>query len=188
MKYILPLFIRDDSTKIVFIEQQKLVIMKKISSSIILFALLHIILLSACNETNEEVNLWKNKSEIRTSVYYISNFSGDTIPDVGAKIYFYYNMNASDISQYETYLSNGIFRNRYDASKIIESDTIGFVPESGTFVLDNIDKSIDDIIMIIESNHYNNPQQRLTVYALFLKTSSQPRVFKNLFLPAGAGL
>lgn len=137
--------------------------------------------LSACDK--EEVNLWENKSEIKASVYFISDLSKDTIPDVGAKIYFYYNLHGGDITQYDTYLpnSNGVLRNRYDNSQFIESDTVGIVPESGTFVLDNIDKNIDDIIMIIESNYYDNPQHYMTVYAYFLKSSYQPRVFKSYF-------
>ena len=137
--------------------------------------------LPACDSREEEINFWESKSEIRLSVYYISEFTKDTIPDVGAKIYFYYNFNGADISQYDTYHSDGILRNRYKEDKIIKSDTVGFVPESGTFVLDNIDKNIDDIVMVIESKHYDSPAHRMTVYALFLKTSNQPRIFKSYF-------
>jgi len=121
----------------------------KLSLLKIFFCITPILLICCCNNTEiDDVEPLK----IEFKVFYTIN--GDTVIDVGSKVYVYYKVNQSDILDYFIQ-SDGKLIDSKDSSKNIYPSTENKVDGSGTYILVP-PKKTEELLVIIWSRFYED--------------------------------
>ena len=108
------------------------------------------ILLICCSNNTEIDDVEPLKIEFK--VFYMIN--GDTVIDVGSKVYVYYKVNQSDILDYFIQ-SDGKLIDSKDSSKNIYPSTENKVDGSGTYILVP-PKKTEELLVIIWSRFYED--------------------------------
>ncbi|HBX44790.1 hypothetical protein [Limibacterium fermenti] len=105
---------------------------------------------TGCN--NDIIQEIDEPLSIKFEVYY--TLRGDTLPDIGAKVFAYYNINQSDILDYNIN-NDGSLINTNKSTSIIYPDTQNKIEETGKFTLIP-PKGTESLLVIIWSDFYKD--------------------------------
>ena len=143
---------------------------------------LALLLFNNCsNDIIQEIN---EPLIIKFEVFYTLN--GDTLLDTGSKVFAYYNINQSNILDYNIN-NDGRLINPMKSSSIIYPDIQNKIDETGKFTLIP-PKGTEDLLVIIWSNFYKerNLKSIFTEYDFYYHGSDQ--LVKLYFLEKNHGI